>query len=87
MSAKPDTDQATREAISGWIKHHDDEEVIVLNYVTVAEVVGPGNDGEPWLKILSNRGLSSWARLGMAHALVQTADSDLQAGWYDEDED
>ena len=85
MSDKPDTDQTTRDAISNWIKHQDGEDVIVLNYTAVAEVIGP-DSGEPWLKILSNPGMSSWARVGMAHALVQTAESDLAAGWQEDDE-
>ena len=84
MTDKPDTDQGVRDAITNWIKQQDDEDVIVLNYATVAEVIGP-DSGEPWLKILSNPGMSSWARVGMAHALVQTAEGDLAAGWQTDD--
>ena len=77
---KPDTDQGVRDAIAAWIAAADDERVIVLNYHVVAEVIGP-DSGEPWLKVLGNRALSPWARVGLATAGMQTAEADLRDGW------
>ena len=80
MTDKPDTDQGVRDAIAAWIAAADDERVIVLNYHVVAEVIGP-DSGEPWLKVLGNKTLSPWARVGLAAAAMQAAEADLRDGW------
>lgn len=80
MDDKPDTDQAMRDAIVAWIADADDEQVIVLNYHVVAEVIGPDH-GEPWLKVLANGALTPWARVGLATAGMQTAEATLREGW------
>ena len=82
--SETDPDQSVRDAITAWIADAHDEDVIVLNYHLVAEVIGP-DSGEPWLKVIGNKALSPWARVGLATAAMQTAEADLRAGWEGED--
>lgn len=74
-------DEQVRDAIKAWIADQDEDDVMVVNYAVVTEVVSVGDSTSPWLKIISNDGLASWSRPGMAHALVQTCKEDLRAGW------
>lgn len=87
MSESTTADQAMREAIAAWVDEHNEEDVIVLRYAVVAEVINSDGSGEEWLKILANSGLSTWTHLGMVEAHAEAVRDDLRGNFIEDQED
>ena len=65
-------DQALHAAIDGVLKDHADHESdrgMLTDYLLVAEQIG--DDGEPYLRIISSEATPQWRRLGMIHYAAQ----------------
>lgn len=78
-------DTPLRDALRDRIRDLGNEGAVIVGYAAVVEVVTPDDNG-PWLKVLMDDDSTPWAHMGRIRALGQIADSNLSAGWEDDDE-
>lgn len=87
MSETTTADDAVRKAIVDWVAERNEEDVIVIRYAVVAEVINADGTGEEWLKTFVSPDMSAWVHVGLAQAQVEVARERLRCGFVGNEEE